>query len=261
MPFFLKKRIFSLLKSKAQNVKISLFVPLTALFLYVGISTLVLTCSNSIFTYFKLALPLSAFALMAALQLIALFISLLFLIGFSKLQTGDVQALIWGQKNLLKPLFKGMLLSLVLYPVVICFVQIIHQVVSLFIIFTRTDQIAVWQLKNLRSTPTVFWSFVVASFTVVPLIEELLFRGFWQNYFVRLLGVRAGIGAASLLFTAFHYSAMQGMANIELLTALFFLSYLIGSTYIKEKSLFAPIGMHAAFNSLSVLMMLFVTDG
>ncbi len=252
VPLFLKKKTFSLSNQEVPEQKISFFIPLIALFLYVGLATSVLTALVLFF-------PHSSFAQTTLFQLIALFTALTVLIGFSKLQKEEIKQCIWGSKKFFKPLCKGILFSIALYPVVMSFVEIIHLVVSFFAPFDRVDQTAILHLKNLRSTPAVFWLFLISAFTMVPVLEELLFRGFIQTYLVRLFGLRAGIIVASLIFSLFHYSVTQGMTNVEMLCGLFFLSYLIGCAYMKEKSLFVAIGMHAAFNAISCALM-FVVD-
>jgi len=128
--------------------------------------------------------------------------------------------------------------------------------VDQFGVFPRGEQVAVSVLRSLRDLPLLFWVFVTATVTLIPFLEELLFRGFLQTYFADILGPKMGITLASLFFALFHYSAAQKFANIELLTGLFFVSYFIGIIYVRTKSLWASIGYHAAFNAASLTIFL-----
>ncbi len=92
----------------------------------------------------------------------------------------------------------------------------------------------------------------------MPLVEEFLFRGLLQNYFGNFFGPQYRIILTSLLFAFFHYSALQGSTNIELMVGLFIYSYFIGFFYMRERSLWTPIAMHASFNALTIFIMFYV---
>lgn len=157
------------------------------------------------------------------------------------------------------PLFmlcKGIVFSLIAYPTIMLAVQLVHACISLLVPHVPNEQLAILQLKKNLYHPVLFWTFITLVVTVVPVIEEILFRGFFQNYLVTIFGSKTGIVISSLLFSGFHFATQQGYTNIELLTGLFLLSYGIGCTYLKEQSLLAPIGMHAGFNAVSVCLML-----
>ena len=260
MPLLLKKKVFSLALSSSQTEpRVGFLSAVFALFLYIGITSLAMIAFGRIFS--SKLLSHTHFVAASLAQIATLIVCMLSLIGFSKIHSEGLQSRIWGKNKWLKPLLKGMCLSIVCYPVVMLLVESIQLVVDQFFDLARSDQLAVAQLKKLRSYPGLFWSFIICAVTVVPVLEELLFRGFFQNYFVDLFGPKAGILLASLVFSGFHYSSEQGATNIEMLVGLFILSYLIGVTYLKEKSLFVAIGMHAAFNALGVLFVIFIKEG
>ena len=155
-----------------------------------------------------------------------------------------------------KTFLKGVLIGCAIYPVIMSFDALVQYIVSMFCTFTPQDQVAISQLKSVGVFTSSFWLLIIAAVTVVPLVEELLFRGFLQNFFVDLLGPKIGIASTSVVFSAFHYSSTQGYSNIVLLSSIFVLSFLIGVIYHKQKSLFASFAFHATFNCLSVIFFL-----
>jgi membrane protease YdiL (CAAX protease family) len=191
-------------------------------------------------------------------QLSALIVASVLLIGFSCIHPDGVRARIWGSESIVKPFLKGMLYCLIAYPIVLTIVQGIHLVVDWFGMKPIHEQVALQQLKNLKSNPWLFWSFAVSIVTLVPLVEEFLFRGLIQNYFGNFFGPKLTIILTSLLFASFHYSPLQGATNIELLVGLFIYSYFIGIFYMRERTLWTPIAMHATFNALTIFIMFFV---
>ncbi|MDB6080748.1 MAG: conserved putative rane protein [Chlamydiia bacterium] len=217
-----------------------------------------LGASHLIYNFLRRTVSFLSYLELASLtQLVALVVGTIALMGFTNLHTAEMRARIWGVKNRWRSFLKGAGFCLVLYPIVMVIVQLIQVIVTQFGDFPRNDQVALSVIKSLRAVPWLFWSFVVIIVTVVPFVEELLFRGFIQNFLVDYLGEKIGIGCASCIFAAFHYSPSQGIANIELMAGLFFMSYLIGIVYLREKSLFATIGMHAIFNAIGIFLFFF----
>lgn len=145
---------------------------------------------------------------------------------------------------------------LVIYPWILVVGQVIAIMVSWVYQGPEVDQVAVKHLKGIYSNPVLFWVTALAVVTVIPFVEELLFRGFLQTWLKGVLGIAGAIVVTSLTFAFFHYSSSQGIENIELLISLFLLACFLG--YVKEKmqSLWASIGLHSTFNFLSILMLL-----
>ncbi|MCE5295027.1 MAG: CPBP family intramembrane metalloprotease [Chlamydiales bacterium] len=190
-------------------------------------------------------------------QLAALFCAFLLLMGFNFILPKAVRDRIWGMRSIV-PFLKGVLYCLIAYPVVMTIVQGIHMIVECFGVLPVHEQVALSQLKNIQNYPWLFWSFAVAIVTLIPLIEEYLFRGLLQNYFMNYFGARFAIIITSILFALFHYSALQGATNIELMVGLFIYSYFIGLFYVRERSLWTSIAMHATFNALTIFIMFYV---
>jgi len=94
-----------------------------------------------------------------------------------------------------------------------------------------------WQVRAL---------IIVTMILIVPLAEEIFFRGMLQTS-LRSFIVRPwpAIIFASLIFVMFH-------ENPEHWPALFALSVCLGYSYEKSGSLFRPILIHSMFNALSV---------
>jgi membrane protease YdiL (CAAX protease family) len=97
---------------------------------------------------------------------------------------------------------------------------------------------------------------VLAIVVLVPVIEELLFRGFLQSWLVSRFTPFTSIALSSAIFTMVHFSPSQGIANAELMTGLFLLALFLGYLYQRQGSLWASIGLHCTFNAVSVTMIL-----
>lgn len=256
LPLAIRKGLFSLPKRAFSRGSISLGNLLIA-FTLVFVITLVLP-----FVLKKCfaMMGLSDFLVVTLPPLLTYPILAIVLLAFSVFASQEIKKRIWGEKKCTWFLFvKKVGAVLLCYPLVIVFSQCIHIIVHLFGSFPEADQLAISQLKAFGDTPWLFWSYGFVIIGIVPIIEELAFRGFLQNYLVDLIGARAGVLIGSVIFALFHYFPGQGMTNIELLGGLFVISYFIGSSYVREGSLLIPIGMHAVFNALSLLFFILFT--
>jgi membrane protease YdiL (CAAX protease family) len=84
---------------------------------------------------------------------------------------------------------------------------------------------------------------------VAPVFEEIVFRGILLPFFVRRTGFWPGIGLVSLLFAGLHW-------HLPSLLPLFLLSVMFSLAYARTQSLLVPMGMHAAFNGVTVALLL-----
>ena len=95
---------------------------------------------------------------------------------------------------------------------------------------------------------------IITAVAVVPVFEEMLFRGLFQTMIRSLLDARKGawlsIIISSGLFTAAHYEPTHW-------PALFALSVCMGYAYEKSGSLFRPIFIHSLFNATSIIAVLY----
>lgn len=166
--------------------------------------------------------------------------------------------LIWGNsKYWYKDLFVGIATWFVSYPIVLAIDQMIAIATLLLFQQPQVDQVAVKHLKSSLADPVLFGLVVMSITTIVPVVEEFLFRALLQSWLKEKLPNRIwAVMVTSLIFAFFHFSSSQGISNIELLFSLFILSCFLGFIYEKQQSLWAPIGLHAFFNTMSILMII-----
>jgi membrane protease YdiL (CAAX protease family) len=96
----------------------------------------------------------------------------------------------------------------------------------------------------------------LSSWIVVPIYEEILIRGFIQNYFVKCFNPFMGILAASLIFSLLHYRFGYGSTNTDIVIPIFISSLFIGYLYQKTGSLVSCIVFHMTTNLISYLPLL-----
>jgi len=88
---------------------------------------------------------------------------------------------------------------------------------------------------------------LLTTIIVVPVFEELLFRGLFQTMIRSfLISPWPSIVVSSLIFSMVH-------SNPKHWPALFVLSMCIGYSYEKSGSLFRPIFVHSLFNATSII--------
>lgn len=164
---------------------------------------------------------------------------------------------VFGQEEGAKQnLLIGMASWLISYPFILCISQVFSILIALEWHPPQVDQVAVKYLKALMNDPFLFYLNVLAIVSAVPLTEELLFRGLLQSWLRSKIGWKGAIIITSVIFALFHFSFSQGLSNIELLSSLFVLSCFLGFLYERQRSIWAPIGLHACFNAVSVLLIM-----
>jgi membrane protease YdiL (CAAX protease family) len=101
---------------------------------------------------------------------------------------------------------------------------------------------------------------LIAGAIVAPVGEEILFRGVATTAWVRSLGPRAGILRGALLFSAVHVLLISaaGFDEAARMAVVGFLGRLpvalvLGWLFVRRGSLWAPIGLHAAFNGILII--------
>lgn len=192
--------------------------------------------------------------------LLILFFSLLSFCALIDKQT--VRAIFWGQKpssfrRWCKSVGMGVVALIVSYPFMFLITLLLGFIASAIWGKVEFEQLAVKQLKMTLSNPYLFLLSVFSVILLVPFMEELLFRGFLQSYLKKHLGIKGAIFLTAFIFAVVHFAPSQKEGNFQLIGALFVLSCFLGLIYEKEESLWAPIGLHSAFNGVSVLMIIF----
>jgi membrane protease YdiL (CAAX protease family) len=122
------------------------------------------------------------------------------------------------------------------------------------------DQIAVKHLKSSMVEPLLFSITILFLSVIVPIMEEVLFRGYLQTWLRQYLKQIQSISITSFIFALFHYSSSQGAKNFELFSALFLLSCFLGYLRERQKNLWAPIGLHCIFNFMSIVSIYYLEN-
>lgn len=122
------------------------------------------------------------------------------------------------------------------------------------------EQAAVRFVKTALENPSAFAMSMVSVLLMAPIIEEFLFRGCLQNVIKSYLGSKVAIQVSALCFALFHLTPSQGIGNISLAISLFLLGLFLGFLYEKQASLFASIGLHMTFNTVSAMRILFFPE-
>ncbi|MCH9609879.1 MAG: hypothetical protein S4CHLAM45_13950 [Chlamydiales bacterium] len=164
-----------------------------------------------------------------------------------------------GALNRTKTFFRGILIGvsawLVSYPAVLV-VNLVTGWIGMKVWGENDlDQVAVAHLKALADQPLLYWLMVIVIILLVPMIEELLFRGFLQSWLRRFLGRWGALFATAVIFAVVHFSPKQGVANFELICSLFVLSCFLGFVYERQKTLWASVALHSTFNGMTVIFL------
>lgn len=154
----------------------------------------------------------------------------------------------------LRNIFLGYLSWFIAFPWVVVVNRLVSFAFDYWNIDTNVDQVAVKSLKESMADPTLFWTSVIFIAAIIPVFEELLFRGFLQSWLKGLFGVGIAIPITAFIFALFHFASSQKAQNIELILSLFILACYLGFLREKQQSLIAPIALHSTFNLLSILM-------
>jgi len=95
-----------------------------------------------------------------------------------------------------------------------------------------------------------FWLLMaIGSYALIPLLEELFYRGYLQGRLAEDLGPAAAILAVSLFFTLSHSQYhIPNVLNISRIVALVFSAVVWGYVYYRTRSLVPTIVAHALVN-------------
>lgn len=91
------------------------------------------------------------------------------------------------------------------------------------------------------------WLTLVGGGILIPLAEELLFRGIVMGELEKVWPGKPTLILQALFFAAFHLNFVQGFY-------VFFIALLLGLVYQRSKSLIAPIVIHMVINSYSIIL-------
>lgn len=185
----------------------------------------------------------------------AMLLLLLFLSKSSPFVKKDIVAPINPQKSVY---FYGMLTWAVAFPTSLFFGKITACIMEGFFNYHEAIQSVTRQIFLLRAYPLLFTFTALVVIVFVPIVEEILFRGFIQNYLKNKMPRTAAIFLTAFLFTAAHFSFAQGLGNAEILTTLFVLSLFLSFIYEKWGNILAPIALHQTFNCISFIALFLI---
>lgn len=172
----------------------------------------------------------------------------------SSLLPDDLAGLVMGKSGGWKKWLKGVGLGFLFVPVIFFVTWVIGTIISLTTSEERSLQLSLEMLVNLRGTSFLFWILAPIVIFIVPYVEEMLFRGFLQGFLNGLLHPTLAVLCTSAVFALFHYSPLQKSSNFEIMAGLFVFSILASNVRAKEDSIWASIGLHAAFNATSLCL-------
>ncbi|MEX1013170.1 MAG: CPBP family intramembrane glutamic endopeptidase [Waddliaceae bacterium] len=162
----------------------------------------------------------------------------------------------WGKRRKpLKNFFIGLGSWFICFPFVIVSVILVKLILGQFFTIPNIQQLPVQDLIRVRHHLPLFTTLSLIVVVIIPMVEELLFRGMLQTWLRGRLHWKWAVLVTALIFATLHLSASHGMRNVEFFTGIFVLSLFLG--YLNEKygSLWAPIGLHIAFNGVSTLVL------
>lgn len=109
---------------------------------------------------------------------------------------------------------------------------------------------------------------IAVAVVLAPLGEELFFRGFAQTAWTLDLGWRSALIRTALFFAAVHALNVGGAdfsegARVALLVALARLpvALTLGWVFARTRSIAAPLGLHAAFNLVTLILFAMLQSG
>lgn len=102
---------------------------------------------------------------------------------------------------------------------------------------------------------------LVAGAVIAPVAEELLFRGFALTAWRRTVGARGAIARSSIAFVLAHVLFVGGDGFRDAASLAFVaglarvpVAIVLGWLYVRTGSLWAPIGLHAAYNAILIVI-------
>ncbi len=233
--------------------------------IYLACSLFLFPIFNRLFLVFSAANPLPL-SMTGLLQLLTLASILFFLALFSLKQERSAMKKMWVNEkggNLNKLGFDflfGVCTWLIAFPTVMAIGQICDFLLYVFFQVESYEQVAVRFLKEAFVSPPLLIFALFTIMVVAPVIEEWLFRGFLQSFFRKQVGKKGAIMLSSFCFALFHLSLSQGWGNVSIAVSLFTFASYLGFIYERQGTLFAPIGLHIAFNTVSSVRILLSPD-
>jgi membrane protease YdiL (CAAX protease family) len=170
-------------------------------------------------------------------------------------ETGALLFALWRQNLLASTFFippeskKELVLKFLFYGVTMAIVIIaVSNILNMVFEYSVAESRKV-MLDYFRTTGGIVLAVVVA-----PFAEELIFRGVFLRFFIERNKQVIGIVLVSVLFSILH-GFLEEMAIWQFFASstYFIFSIVLCRMYIKQKSLWAPIICHSAYNTVNIL--------
>ena len=123
-------------------------------------------------------------------------------------------------------------------------------------------------LLPVPATPADWIVDILVAVVLAPLGEELFFRGFAQSAWTLDIGWRRALLRTALFFAAVHALNISGTdfsegARLALVVALARIPVALGLGWVFERtrSIAAPLGLHAAFNGVTLVLFALLQSG
>jgi membrane protease YdiL (CAAX protease family) len=187
-------------------------------------------------------------------QFIGLVLATLGLSFFTSLIPDDLVKLILGSSGDWKKLARGVVAGVIIYPLVIASSWVVGCCVNFFTGEAKAPQIAIEILNSLSGSRGLLGVTVVTMTTVVPFVEEILFRGYLQSFLYGIVHPTLATITTACAFAAIHYAPIQKGTNYDILAGLFVFSIFSSRIRLKEDSIYCSIGLHASFNATSIAL-------
>jgi membrane protease YdiL (CAAX protease family) len=102
---------------------------------------------------------------------------------------------------------------------------------------------------------------LVAGAVIAPIAEEMLFRGFALTAWRQLVGLRGAILRSSIVFVLAHVLFVSGDTFNETVRVAIVagvvripVAFALGWLFVRTGSIWAPIGLHAGFNGILIVL-------
>lgn len=247
---------------KEEKIPIHLSYVLFIFFIYLFVSLVLGPVFVKIFTHYISKTNAIAFSVLINFflnTLIILFLSI-FCLKKNFLITKQIIKKKTSSSNLIsKDIFLGIFCWLIAFPIVSFVTSVIDiLVLVIYKVQKLPDQIAIEFIKSASTNPIYFSLAIIMIVIMAPIIEEFLFRGVLQNFLKVYFKRTYAIILTSIIFAFFHFSPQQKLSNFSILISLFVLSCFLSFLYEKQKSLISPIFLHATFNAISIINLIFI---
>jgi membrane protease YdiL (CAAX protease family) len=225
------------------------------------------------FLVFAAAIPLSIIAIVVAIvpmgllgipvdgpfaRLLSVLVQTVVYVVLIRLLVIDTSALSWAEMGVRRPdraalseLAAGALWAV---PVIALTIPIAAVLQSLFTVTPESP------LPPAGETSGFVFN-LIAGAIVAPIGEELLFRGLATTAWVRGIGARRGIVRGALFFAVVHVLTISGgtageaaeLAIIGFATRVP-VALALGYLFVKRGSIWVPLGLHATFNAILLIL-------